>query len=122
MECEKPDVRFRLWPRCSDRAVRIDALSPPMASAGRSAGWILGIRDVARNALLSRHNAGVLGASARRRPPRLSILERGRTAGNQGCYNDGRFPTCDGRFGQSLVAKATAHGIGLPIHVTPAFC
>ena len=69
-----------------------------MASAGSSAGWILGIRDVARDALLSRHDAGVLGASARRRQPRLSVLERGRTAGNQGCYNDGRFSGCDGRF------------------------
>jgi len=69
-----------------------------MASAGCSAGWILGVRDVARNALLSGHNAGVLGASAWRRQPRFSVLERGRTAGNQGCYNDGRFPGCDGRF------------------------
>jgi hypothetical protein len=71
----------------------------PVASAGSSAGWILGIRDVARDALLSGHDAGVLGASARRRQPRLSVLERGRTAGNQGCYNDGRRSGRDGRFG-----------------------
>jgi uncharacterized membrane protein YkgB len=31
-----------------------------VASAGSSAGWILAIRDVARNALLSRHDAVVL--------------------------------------------------------------
>ena len=45
------------------------------------------------------HGAGVLGASARRRQPRLSVLERRRTAGNQGCYNDGRCSGRDGRFG-----------------------
>src|SRR5260370_42709195 len=99
MELEKPYVRFRLPPWCSDRAVRIDALPPPVATAGSSAGWILSIRNVARDALLSRHDAGVLGASARRRQPRLSLLERGRTAGNQGCYNDGRCSGRDGRFG-----------------------
>ena len=62
-------------------------------------GGFLSIRNVACDALLSRHDAGVLGASARRRKPRLSLLERGRTAGNQGCYNDGRCSGRDGRFG-----------------------